>query len=421
MSPEIQTVLLVDDEIPFLRTITDGCRAYARKFQLVTAASGREAQAILELRRISLVVTDLHMPDGDGFELLAAMSRSHPKTPVIVITAFGTPEIEQRLRGLGVEHHLDKPLEFRTLIERVLQTLEASASGRVSGITLPSFLQIIQIERKSCSVQVTSQGREGQLCFHRGELVDASTEGLQGDAAAQEIVCWDDASIELTPAQQQVRRTVRQSLPTVLMEGFRLKDERLRGLPSRPPLAGGPATRSSAPPATSASAPPPPPAPPMSPQPAPLELELDELHRRTASSAIKERRDMATTKEKLQELANLDGFAGAGVFTPAGEDLCTLAGSVQNIREVGVLANNVLMNAQKATLEMGAGRGQVVHVEGEKSHILVRCLNEGSDPLKSQPGRAHIHAVLIVKPDASIGMAKMRLNQVIEKLAEDFR
>ena len=130
---------------------------------------------------------------------------------------------------------------------------------------------------------------------------------------------------------------------------------------------------------------------------------------------------MASTKEKLQELANLDGFAGAAVFTPAGEDLCTLSGSVQNIREVGILANNVLMNAQKATLEMGAGRGQVVHVEGEKAHVLVRCLNEGNDPLKSQPGRAHIHAVLVVKPDASIGMAKMRLNQVIERLAEDFR
>jgi CheY-like chemotaxis protein len=420
----MQTVLLVDDEIPFLRTISDGCRALAHKFQLITAAGGRDALRILESRRVDLVVTDLHMPDGDGFELLAAMSRSFPKTPVIVITAFGTPEIEQRLRGLGVDNHLDKPLEFRTLVERVLQTLEANAVGQVSGITLPSFLQIIQIERKSCCVQVTSQGREGQLCFHRGELIDAATEEFQGDAAAQEIVCWDDTSIVLTPAHQQVRRTVRRSLPTILMEGFRLKDERRRGLPSRPSQPGFRAVRSSAPPPRATTSVPPPGAGAVggNAQPnLPIELELDDLHRRSAPSDIKERADMASTKEKLQELANLDGFAGAAVFTPAGEDLCTLSGSVQNIREVGILANNVLMNAQKATLEMGAGRGQVVHVEGEKAHVLVRCLNEGNDPLKSQPGRAHIHAVLVVKPDASIGMAKMRLNQVIERLAEDFR
>ena len=76
-----------------------------------------------------------------------------------------------------------------------------------------------------------------------------------------------------------------------------------------------------------------------------------------------------------------------------------MPGSVGNIREVGALANAVLMNAQKASLDMGAGRGQLVHVEGEKAHILVRCLNEGTDPLRSQPGRAHIHIALALKPD----------------------
>jgi predicted regulator of Ras-like GTPase activity (Roadblock/LC7/MglB family) len=134
----------------------------------------------------------------------------------------------------------------------------------------------------------------------------------------------------------------------------------------------------------------------------------------------KEMREM-NPKEKLQELANIDGFAGAAVFTPTGEELVILPGSVQNVKDVGVLANAVLMNAQKASLEMGAGRGQLVHVEGEKSHILVRCLNEGTDPLRSQPQRAHIHTVLILKPDASLGMAKLKLSQVVEKLAEDFR
>lgn len=128
-----------------------------------------------------------------------------------------------------------------------------------------------------------------------------------------------------------------------------------------------------------------------------------------------------TPKEKLQDLANIEGFSAAAVFTPAGEDLAILAGTVANIKEVGVLANAVLMNAQKASLEMGAGRGQVVHIEGEKAHILVRCHNEGTDPLRSQPQRAHIHTVLVLKPDASIGMAKLKLGQVVEKLAEDFR
>jgi hypothetical protein len=70
---------------------------------------------------------------------------------------------------------------------------------------------------------------------------------------------------------------------------------------------------------------------------------------------------------------------------------------------------------------MGTGRGQQVHVEAEKAHIIVRCLNEGTDPLKSQPGKAHIHLVLILNGDASIGYAKVKVGSVIQSLAEEFR
>jgi predicted regulator of Ras-like GTPase activity (Roadblock/LC7/MglB family) len=124
--------------------------------------------------------------------------------------------------------------------------------------------------------------------------------------------------------------------------------------------------------------------------------------------------------DKLKELAGLEGFSGAAVYTPTGEALVTMAGD-HHLKEVGVLANHVLLNAQKASIEMGTGRGHQVHVEAEKAHIFVRCLNEGTDPLKSQPGKAHIHLVLVLKSDAAIGLAKLRVASVIEKLAEDFR
>ncbi|TFG59820.1 MAG: hypothetical protein E4H29_03595 [Deltaproteobacteria bacterium] len=121
--------------------------------------------------------------------------------------------------------------------------------------------------------------------------------------------------------------------------------------------------------------------------------------------------------EMLKELSSVEGFAGAGVFTPTGETLAMFAPGTGFTKEIGILANNVLMNAQKASLEMGAGRGQQVHVEGEKAHILARCLNEGTDPLKSQPGKTHIHVVMALTSEGSIGLAKMRLNQIAVKTA----
>jgi CheY-like chemotaxis protein len=387
MTTETKILLVVDDGEVFLRTVVDGFRAYAGRVEVVTAQNGREALAVLASRRVDLVVTDLKMPEVDGFELLAAMSRSYPHTPVLVMTAFGTPQIEARLKGLGVSRYLEKPLDFGSLAKRVLDTLSASARGTVQGITLPSFLQIIRLERKSCVLSISSSDAEGRLGFIRGELVDAATGGFVGDAAALEIVCWDDARIEMRPMAQDVNRTVQLSLTAILMEGIRQKDERDHDLRERPSA---------------------------------MVAEPEPPEERMPASGTKERREM-NPKEKLQELANIEGFAGAAVFTPTGEELVMLPGSVQNVKDVGVLANAVLMNAQKASLEMGAGRGQLVHVEGEKSHILVRCHNEGTDPLRSQPQRAHIHTVLILKPDASLGMAKLKLSQIVEKLAEDFR
>ncbi len=131
--------------------------------------------------------------------------------------------------------------------------------------------------------------------------------------------------------------------------------------------------------------------------------------------------DQMTTIEKLKELQGIDGFSGAALFTPTGEQLVALEGDAQRLKEVAMLANTVLLKSQEASLEMGAGRGQQVHVEGENAHILVRCLNEGNDALGSQPGKAHIHLVLVLKNDGSIGLAKMRMSSAIQKLAEEFR
>lgn len=128
-----------------------------------------------------------------------------------------------------------------------------------------------------------------------------------------------------------------------------------------------------------------------------------------------------SANEKLKELSSVDGFAGAAVYTPQGELLAMHGQDIGNLQDIGVLANNVLMNAQKASLDMGTGRGQQVHVEAENANIVVRCLNEGTDPLHSQPGKAHIHMVLVLKKDAPIGMAKLKMSSMIQNLAEDFR
>ncbi len=384
-----KTVLIVDDEDLFLRTVADGFTSHADKVNVLTAPNGRAAKEILESCEVDLVVTDLKMPEMDGFQLIAHMSRVCPDVPVIVMTAFGTPEIEERLQSTGVAQHLDKPLDFQQLEARVYEVLTASASGHLQGITLPTFLQMIQADRKTCTLRVKSNGKSGLLHFKNGELFDAEMGTLAGDQAAQAIVCWDAPEIEILAGRARAKR-VHMQLAGLLLEAFRQKDEqesgKKRSARSVRAATGGPRERGAS---------------------------LDE--------SVQEEADTMAANDKLKELAGIEGFAGVAVYTPTGEPLAMLTGDNSHLKEVGVLANNVLLNAQKASIEMGTGRGQQVHVEAEKAHIFARCLNEGTDPLKSQPGKAHIHLVLVLKSDASIGLAKMRVNSVIANLAEEFR
>ncbi|MBI5440527.1 MAG: response regulator, partial [Deltaproteobacteria bacterium] len=147
-----RTVLIVDDETLFTQSLAEGLLALEWGLGVRTAANGLEAVAILEQGHVDLVVTDLKMPEMDGFELLAWMSREAPTVPVIVMTAFGTPEIAQRLRFFGLEGFVEKPVDFGTLSERISAGLDDAARGYVTGIPLSTFLQVLEIERTSCTL-----------------------------------------------------------------------------------------------------------------------------------------------------------------------------------------------------------------------------------------------------------------------------
>jgi hypothetical protein len=258
---------------------------------------------------------------------------------------------------------------------------------------------MISMELKSCCLSITAGGRLGSLFFVRGELLHARTGAIAGDEAAMEIVGWDEAQIAIEAAAPPRGRTVTMGLGEVLLEAFRRKDEDARG-GGAVGIHAGDADYFEVPLATTGT------------------TTTDDT---TPSPDARHQEENMAAQDKLKELTALEGFGGVAVFTPTGESLALLPGDVSNLKEVGVLANAVLLNAQKASLEMGTGRGQQVHVECERAHILARCLNEGTDPTRSQPGKAHIHMIVALKSDATIGLAKMRINSVIEKLAEDFR
>jgi len=99
-------------------------------------------------------------------------------------------------------------------------------AGRVENIGLASFLQLLEMERKTCSLQVSAAaGREGRLFFRAGKLVGAETGELAGGEAALEIVTWEQADIEISSGSAVAGPPLPGGLAFLLMEAMRLKDE----------------------------------------------------------------------------------------------------------------------------------------------------------------------------------------------------
>ena len=126
-------------------------------------------------------------------------------------------------------------------------------------------------------------------------------------------------------------------------------------------------------------------------------------------------------QKKLSRLAEIDGFLGTALFSAEGRLLAKCEPVDIDLKLTGSLANNVLTNIHKASLDMGFGRAQFTYIQTEKTLILLRCLNEGKNPLRAEPGKCHIHLILMVDNPDSLGIARLEINRVIESLAEDFR
>jgi two-component system, NtrC family, response regulator HydG len=111
-------VLIVDDRLEMAEMIADGLGD--RGYETLALSSGRDALSVLSAQRVDVVVTDLRMPDIDGFELLQAAIELDPSCTVIVMTAYGTLDTALEATRRGAFHYLTKPFRLDALV-RVLE------------------------------------------------------------------------------------------------------------------------------------------------------------------------------------------------------------------------------------------------------------------------------------------------------------
>lgn len=122
MAEAKERVLVVDDDRIILESLAEFLRLEG--YDAAGAGSFQAALTAMERQRFHLVLTDVNMPDNDGFELLRVVKQRYPDTVVIMITGYGTIESAVEAIKLGAYDYLTKPIiddEIRLVVERALK------------------------------------------------------------------------------------------------------------------------------------------------------------------------------------------------------------------------------------------------------------------------------------------------------------
>ncbi|TYB80376.1 sigma-54-dependent Fis family transcriptional regulator [Bizionia saleffrena] len=116
-----ENILIVDDDINILELLQRHLHTWG--YHVYKAISVREAVNILKDNTINLLITDLKMPEIDGFELIKFVSEHYPKLPKLIVTGY--PSVQDSLSAIksGVAEYLTKPFtknELKLAVDKSL-------------------------------------------------------------------------------------------------------------------------------------------------------------------------------------------------------------------------------------------------------------------------------------------------------------
>jgi CheY-like chemotaxis protein len=120
-----RTILLADDSVTIQKVVE--LTFLDEDFRVVTVGDGADAIARLANERPDLVISDVHMPGADGYQVAEAVGRELPGTPVLLLV--GTFEVfdTDRAEAAGAAGFLKKPFDSQELLRRVKDLLASGA------------------------------------------------------------------------------------------------------------------------------------------------------------------------------------------------------------------------------------------------------------------------------------------------------
>lgn len=410
-------IVLVDDEEVLAWSLATRLGRARPSWRVETANTGEAALERIQSGPVDLLIADVRMPGMSGIDLVLTARLEQPDLPVIVMTAFQTPDL-QRVTGAPYTGVLEKPFEFERLLELIddaLSTPEVGFSGAISVQTLPDIVQLYVLSSATGMLFVRHHSGEGRLWFERGSILHAVTASARGDEAFYEIMMWSGGEFGMKVGVKAPERSIATDWQSLLMESCRRIDEHRRNTRPIESESGGPMSAQGWTPSQF----PPGEANDVEAFFDDLSIEEVSLVRETVkpevpttnpTSSPNETREVPmNVKDSLAKLNQLDGFVGAAVVdSESGMLLGSEGGGSINL-EVAAAGNTEVVRAKRKTMGNLALKDAIedILITLGKQYHLIR-------PLRGRP--TLFFYVALDRSRANLAMARIALADVEKDL-----
>jgi len=228
MPEGLKKVLIVDDEETLTWSMAKSLSKDRDKYEVIIANNGKEALGLLKKDKIDLVISDIRMPDINGLDLLVQIKMNHPQTKVIIMTAYGSSDVQREANRRGSLFYIEKPFEINDIRKIIIDLIgkKKGFQGKVFDVQLTDIIQMNCLGRLTTALVITRNGEKGVIYFNEGEIIHAECGEKKGSDAFYRILSWDEgefvSNIGFIPPVQ----TIFQSWEHLLVEAMRRTDDK---------------------------------------------------------------------------------------------------------------------------------------------------------------------------------------------------
>jgi DNA-binding response OmpR family regulator len=198
MTEKKQIILIVDDDMDLLMLFS---AELAQEYQMLTAQTGEEGLIMALLHKPSIVISDINMPELNGWEFCYLM-RQIPTTRAIPFVFLSSrSDLPDKIKGLrlGADDFISKPFSLSDVAHRIRvvlgrvknrqRVLEGLAPYEMEINTLLiDLLEYLRATRRSGVIEFSNMDQKGSIALSGGNIVETQFEDTHGEEALRTML-----------------------------------------------------------------------------------------------------------------------------------------------------------------------------------------------------------------------------------------